>query len=29
LVMRLTDVMAGITGRIHRRAYIQIELADS
>jgi PPOX class probable F420-dependent enzyme len=29
LVMRLTDFMALLTGRIHRRAYIEIELADS
>ena len=29
LVMRLTDVIATMTGRIHRRAYIEIELADS
>ena len=26
LMMRLTDIMATITGRIHRRAYIEIEL---
>jgi len=26
LLMRLTDVMASITGRIRRRAYIEIEL---
>lgn len=29
LVMRLTDFMAAITGRIRRRAYIEIALADS
>jgi uncharacterized protein len=29
LVMRLTDVMATVTGRIHRRGYIEIELTDS
>jgi uncharacterized protein len=29
LVMRLTDFMAALTGRIHRRAYIEIELAVS
>ncbi len=29
LLMRLTDVMASMTGRIHRRAYIEIELTDS
>jgi PPOX class probable F420-dependent enzyme len=29
LPMRITDVMAAMTGRIHRRAYIEIELADS
>jgi PPOX class probable F420-dependent enzyme len=29
LVMRLTDVMATMTGRIRRRAYIEIELAAS
>jgi uncharacterized protein len=29
LLMRLTDVMATMTGRIRRRAYIEIELADS
>jgi PPOX class probable F420-dependent enzyme len=29
LLMRLTDVIATITGRIRRRAYIEIELADS
>ena len=29
LVMRLIDVMATMTGRIRRRAYIEIELADS
>lgn len=28
LLMRLTDVMATLTGRIRRRAYIEIELAD-
>lgn len=28
-VMRLTDIMATITGRIGRRAYIEIALADS
>jgi hypothetical protein len=27
-LMRLTDVMATITGRIRRRAYIEIELPD-
>jgi uncharacterized protein len=27
LLMRLTDVMATLTGRIRRRAYIEIELA--
>jgi PPOX class probable F420-dependent enzyme len=29
LVMQLTDVMATLTGRIGRRAYIEIELAAS
>jgi PPOX class probable F420-dependent enzyme len=29
LMMRLTDFMATITGRIRRRAYIEIALADS
>jgi PPOX class probable F420-dependent enzyme len=29
LLMRLTDVMATVTGRIRRRAYIEIELTDS
>jgi uncharacterized protein len=29
LVMFLTDVMATMTGRMRRRAYIKIELADS
>jgi uncharacterized protein len=29
LLMRLTDILATLTGRIHRRAYIEIELADS
>ena len=29
LLMRLTDVVATVTGRIRRRAYIEIELADS
>jgi len=29
LMMRLIDVMATMTGRIRRRAYIEIELADS
>jgi PPOX class probable F420-dependent enzyme len=29
LLMRLTDVMATMTGRIRRRAYIEIELPDS
>jgi PPOX class probable F420-dependent enzyme len=29
LVMRLTDIMAAMTGRLRRRAYIEIELADS
>jgi PPOX class probable F420-dependent enzyme len=29
LVMFLTDVMATMTGRMRRRAYIEIELADS
>jgi PPOX class probable F420-dependent enzyme len=29
LLMRLTDVMATMTGRIRRRAYIEIEPADS
>ena len=29
LLMRLIDVMATMTGRIRRRAYIEIELADS
>jgi len=29
LLMRLIDVVATMTGRIHRRAYIEIELADS
>jgi PPOX class probable F420-dependent enzyme len=29
LLMRLTDVMATMTGRIRRRAYIEIELANS
>jgi uncharacterized protein len=28
LLMRLIDFMATMTGRIHRRAYIEIELAD-
>jgi uncharacterized protein len=27
--MRLTDVLASMTGRIHRRAYIEIELVNS
>jgi uncharacterized protein len=29
LIMRLIDVMATMTGRIRRRAYIEIEFADS
>jgi PPOX class probable F420-dependent enzyme len=29
LVMLLTDAMATLTGRIRRRAYIEIDLADS
>jgi PPOX class probable F420-dependent enzyme len=29
LLMRLTDTMAALTGRIRRRAYIEIELAES
>jgi uncharacterized protein len=29
LLMRLTDFMATMTGRIHRRAYIEIEILDS
>jgi PPOX class probable F420-dependent enzyme len=29
LMMRLLDIMATMTGRIRRRAYIEIELADS
>jgi hypothetical protein len=29
LVMLVTDVMATMTGRMRRRAYIEIELADS
>lgn len=29
LMMLLTDVMATMTGRMRRRAYIEIELADS
>jgi PPOX class probable F420-dependent enzyme len=29
LLMRLIDVMATVTGRIRRRAYIEIELVDS
>lgn len=29
ILMRLTDVIATITGRIRRRAYIEIEVADS
>jgi hypothetical protein len=29
LLMRLTDAIATVTGRIRRRAYIEIELADS
>jgi uncharacterized protein len=29
LLMRLIDVMATMTGRIRRRAYVEIELADS
>jgi hypothetical protein len=29
LLMLLTDVMATATGRMRRRAYIEIELADS
>jgi uncharacterized protein len=29
LMMRLTDAMASMTGRIHRRAYIEIELVNS
>jgi uncharacterized protein len=29
LLMRLADVMAAATGRIRRRAYIEIELVDS
>jgi uncharacterized protein len=29
LVMLLTDLMATMTGRMRRRAYIEIELADS
>jgi uncharacterized protein len=29
LMMRLTDFMASLTGRIHRRAYIEIELVNS
>jgi PPOX class probable F420-dependent enzyme len=29
LVMRLMDAMATMTGRIRRRAYIEIDLADS
>jgi PPOX class probable F420-dependent enzyme len=28
-MMRLTDAMATLTGRMRRRAYIEIELADS
>lgn len=29
LVMRLLDAIATITGRVHRRAYIEIELVNS
>ncbi len=29
LMMRLIDAMAGMTGRLHRRAYIEIELVNS
>jgi hypothetical protein len=29
LTMRLIDLMATVTGRIHGRAYIEVELADS
>lgn len=29
LMMRLTDLMATLTGRMSRRAYIEIELADT
>ena len=29
LLMRLIDLIASMTGRIHRRAYIEIELVDS
>jgi uncharacterized protein len=29
LLMRLIDILATMTGRIRRRAYIEIELADS
>lgn len=29
LLMRLTDAMASMTGRIHRRAYIEIDLVNS
>jgi len=29
LLMRFTDLVAAMTGRIRRRAYIEIELADS
>jgi len=29
LLMRLTDVIASMTGRIRRRAYLEIELRDS
>jgi hypothetical protein len=29
LVMLITDVIATMTGRMRRRAYIEIELADS
>jgi len=29
LLMRITDAIATLTGRIHRRAYIEMELADS
>jgi PPOX class probable F420-dependent enzyme len=28
LIMRITDLMAAMTGRMRRRAYIEIELAD-
>ena len=29
LLMRMIDVIEAVTGRIHRRAYIEIELADA